>query len=352
MIELHGISTAPPELVLPKSKLIQLYQDMLVIRLMEIRLGQEYSESRIRGFCHLIVGQEGLYAVLKDILADDCIITSYRCHGAAYAGGISLREIICENLGTSDGCCKGKGGSMHLYGGKMYGGRGIVGAQVPLGAGLAFALKYRAYESKISSEEGSVVGNREGFLGHTSKGVCFCIFGDGASNQGQVYETYNMAKVYSLPIVFIIENNQYGMYTPVEDVTVDDSIFKHGYGIPGIRTRDTRIADVKRVLEFAREYSKSSGPIIVQIDTFRKCGHSTIDSTLFYMKQETVDENEKLDCLLNLKGELEGLMAMDELKMIEEEAERSVNEIFDSIDGGNEPTAEDLFTDLLAADNK
>lgn len=347
-IELHGITTSIPNLVLTRDKMIQLYREMVIIRSMEKFLDEEYDGTKIRGFCHLIIGQEALYAVLRDILGDDCIIASYRCHGAAYAAGMSLKEIICENLGTRDGCSRGKGGSMHLYSEKMFGGHGIVGAQVPLGAGIAFAQKYQsAKENKKDGQTKSVEESRQKFLNCMSKNVCFCIFGDGASNQGQVHETYNMAKIYNLPIVFIVENNGYGMYTPLENVTVDDNLFKRGYGIPGIRVCDTKIADVKRVLEFAREYVKKNGPIITQIDTFRKCGHCTEDKSLFYMNNEEIKENDELDCLFTLKNELRNLVSEEELKMIEEEARDKITDVVNQIDRSNTPEAKDAFTDLF-----
>lgn len=339
---LHILNTFTYNKILGKDKMIKLLSDMYKIRFMEEYLFDQYQKSNIRGFCHLVIGEEGLYAVLKDIIDEDCIITSYRCHGAAYAAGLTMKEIICENLGTSEGNCKGKGGSMHLYGDRLFGGHGIVGAQVPLGSGLAFALKYK----NMIKKDISVKNSREEFLQTTTKDVCFCIYGDGASNQGQIYETFNMAKLYNLPIVFIVENNQYGMYTPIENATFDDCFYKRGYGIPGIRVRDTKIADLKDVLEFAKEYGTVNGPIIVQVDTFRKCGHSTLDLSVEYITKELMEKENVLDCLLNLENDLKKLLSDSELKDLKSKAQKSVQETIDSIDSKDLPNEKELFTDL------
>ncbi|ELA42320.1 uncharacterized protein VICG_00720 [Vittaforma corneae ATCC 50505] len=347
-IEAFNLDSFSPRLTLQQDNMIQLYKDMLIIRYVEEYLEQQYKKSNIRGFCHLTIGQEGLYAVLKDIIDHDCLITSYRCHGAAYAAGVNLKEIICENLGTGEGNCRGKGGSMHLYGDRFFGGHGIVGAQVPLGAGVAFALKYMAMNKTVTNEDNDFVAkSKESFLNAKTDNVCFCIFGDGATNQGQVYETYNMAKVYNLPIVFIVENNRYGMYTPLENVTVDDCFFKRGYGIPGIRVRDTKISNLKGVLEFSKGYSMKCGPIIVQVDTFRKCGHSTLDLSKYYITKDVSEREAGLDCLLNLENELKGKVPEQELKSIKEDAYLTVTQCANEIDFENVPGEQELYSDIF-----
>lgn len=350
-IETFNLGKVPSSSTLQQNNMIQLYKDMLIIRYMEEYLEQEYKKSNIRGFCHLVIGQEGLYAVLKDILDGDCLITSYRCHGAAYAAGLNLKEIICENLGTNEGNCRGKGGSMHLYGDRFFGGHGIVGAQVPLGAGLAFALKYIATNKTAANGQGGVdAKSKESFLSTKTSDVCFCIFGDGAANQGQVYEAYNMAKVYNLPIVFIVENNQYGMYTPLENVTVDDCLYKRGYGIPGIRVRDTKIANLKSALVFSKEYSQEYGPIIVQVDTFRKCGHSTLDLSKYYITKEVIEKEAEMDCLLNLENELKSQISEQELRKVNEEAHLTVTQCVNEINFEDVPDERELYTDLFFKD--
>lgn len=343
-INLHNINNISTNSILKPEELLSLYKDMLIIRFMEQYLDKEYKNGNIRGFCHLGIGEEALYAVLKRIINNDCLICSYRCHGAAYAAGLSLQEIICENLGLKEGNSKGKGGSMHLYGNRFFGGHGIVGSQVPLGAGLAFALKYKSRNKQDIKTD--IKNEKAYFINIVTDEVCFCIFGDGASNQGQVYETYNMAKIYRLPIVFIIENNQYGMSTPITDVSVDDCLFKRGYEIPGIRLRDTKIDQLNGVLEGAKKYAKSKGPIIVQVDTFRKCGHSTLDEPGSYMSRETVEREEKLDCLLNLENKLKESRLEEEMKEVQGEACQIISDVVSRIDFKNVPDLKELFTDL------
>lgn len=349
-IEVHGIEEFKANEITDCKELKQLYIDMLTIRQMEQYLEQEYQKSNIRGFCHLVIGQEGLYAVLKTLMKDDYIICSYRCHGAAYSAGIDLKEIICENLGTRDGNAKGKGGSMHLYSDRMFGGHGIVGAQVPLGAGLGFALKYNAFmrNHENSDFSGDEMNRKKlEFIKTSTDSVCFSIYGDGASNQGQVYETFNMAKVYNIPVVFIIENNQYGMYTPVDNVNIDDCFYKRGYGIPGIRVRDTNISDLMSAVKFAKEYARKNGPIIVQVDTFRKCGHSTLDQAKPYMDRKILEREEKLDCLLNLEGLLRKQIAESEIDEMKENVRKKMHECVSNIDLSNNLGIDDVYTDLF-----
>lgn len=349
-IELHGIEDFKSNEITDCEELKQLYMDMLTIRRMEEYLEQEYQKGNIRGFCHLVIGQEGLYAVLKALIKNDYIVCSYRCHGAAYSAGIDLKQIICENLGTKDGNARGKGGSMHLYSDKMFGGHGIVGAQVPLGAGLGFALKYKTF---VKNQENETFGGDEmnkkkiEFINTETDSVCFSIYGDGASNQGQVYETFNMAKIYNIPVVFIVENNQYGMYTPIENVNVDDCFYKRGYSIPGIRVRDTNISDLMSVIKFAKEYAKKNGPIIVQVDTFRKCGHSTLDQLKLYMKKDVFEREKKLDCLLNLENTLKKYISEDKITEMKDGVHRNVQECIESIDFGSYLGVSDVYTDLF-----
>jgi len=300
--ESHSKGEFPEKLKLKKSVIVELYFTMVEIREMELKIQEEYKNGNVRGFCHLSIGQESIYAALKQVLNEsDKVIGSYRCHGLAYVTGlinnesggncshdsdnrdhsdtidsniindsnindnttnpirIHSKEIIDENLGLPTGCSGGRGGSMHLYNSQFYGGHGIVGAQVPLGTGIAFALKYKRVP-----------------------GVCFSFYGDGAANQGQVYESFNLAFIYKLPIVFVCENNHFGMYTPVSQVSMDDNFYKRGYLIRGIRVPDEDPFSLMAVLEHARNYALKEGPIILQIDTNRECGHSTKDEKQEY----------------------------------------------------------------------
>lgn len=358
-VELHGLDSHS----IHKShngtlqEYVELYRHVSLIRLMETYLDKEYTAGRVRGFCHLSIGQEGLYAVLMKLLEtnqNNKIITSYRCHAAAYASGCTIREIVCENLGLKEGNSKGKGGSMHLYSGQLYGGHGIVGAQVPLGTGIAFSIKYKGCMQKSGKDlpknskngQDSINKSREHFISHESNGVCFTIYGDGAANQGQVHEAFNMAKVYNLPVVFIVENNGYGMYTPAENVSVDDCFYKRGYQIPGLRVCDTNIMLLRSTLEFARDYSMKKGPIIVQVDTYRICGHSTKDRAQFYKKSGEQDEQQQMDCLKTLEDFLAEKVAKEPLARIKKSISDEFQEEIRDIDMDKKPGESDLYTDL------
>lgn len=316
-----------------RAELIALFRRMLLLRLMEQKIGALYAEGRVRGFCHLCVGQEGLYAALGSIIADDKLIGSYRCHGAAYATGSSIKEIICENLGLRDGCSRGRGGSMHLYNDRFFGGHGIVGAQVPVGLGIAFAIKYRRI-CEHGADEWKSAG---------SPGVCFALYGDGASNQGQVYESFNMARLYGLPIVYVCENNRYSMYTPVERTSVDDNFYKRGYGIPGLRTSDSDLLALVCVLRQARAHAMKNGPIIVQVDTDRKCGHSTLDTTQFYRCGENSGHR---DCLDSFEAFLREAVGAEELGAAKDRIAEEFQAEISGIDYENTPASDELYRDL------
>lgn len=331
----------------------EFYRHMALIRMMETHLDKEYMAGRVRGFCHLSIGQEGLYAVLMKLLEANNhsrIIASYRCHAAAYAAGCTIKEIVSENLGLKGGCSGGKGGSMHLYNERFYGGHGIVGAQVPLGTGVAFSIKYQKHmQDPRDWMEGSldfVEKSKKHFIGCRSNGTCFTIYGDGAANQGQVYEAFNMAKIYNLPVVFVVENNRYGMYTPVENVSVDDCFYKRGYGIPGLRVCDTDIMLLRSALEFACDYSMKNGPIIVQVDTYRICGYSTEDKAQLYRTDEEQDNERQLDCLKTVEDLLGERMTKESLEKLKEDIMDEFQEAIRSIDMSKRPGTPDLYTDV------
>lgn len=338
-LKAHNISTdaVAGEYRTGKQELMALYKKMLDIRLMEERLESLYRQKKIRGFCHLSIGQEGIYAALWRVVDDDKVIASYRCHGAAYATGCTIKEIVCENLGLIDGNCGGKGGSMHLYNDKFYGGHGIVGAQVPLGTGIAFAIKYKMINKNMKD------GTDSDWKAVASDSVVFTLYGDGASNQGQVYESFNMAKVYNLPVVFICENNKYGMYTPVESVSVDDNFYMRGYGIPGLRTTDSDIFLLVETLRFAKSYAKARGPIIVQIDTNRKCGHSTLDEAQLYRKKNDVF----VDCLDTFEALCRDAIGDAEFKDFKDRIITDFDHVMENIDYKNFPGEKELYTDIV-----
>lgn len=320
------------------------FRHMTRIRLMEKYLDEAFHKKAVRGFCHLVIGQEGLYSALKAMFeknSQNKILTSYRCHGAAYATGCSIKEIVAENLGLLEGTCKGKGGSMHLYNNSLFGGHGIVGAQVPLATGVAYSIKYKSFTQKAANKN-----DKESFLAHLPDSICYSIYGDGASNQGQVFESLNMAKLYNLPIVYIVENNQYGMYTPIENVSLDDCFYKRGYKIPGIRISDTNIFRLLKILEFAEGFCMKHGPIIIQVDTYRICGHAAGDEIQYYKAEQEKSAEEKMDCLRNIRNMLEKRMQEKEIVDFEGEIEEEVVKEIESLKFDQMLGKSELFTDL------
>lgn len=298
----------------------EIYREMYNLREMELLLDRIYQKNEIQGFCHLVIGQEAIYIALKNIINGDKVIGSYRCHGLAYASGINTKEIICETMGKYEGNCKGKGGSMHLYNDTFYGGHGIVGAQVALGTGIAFALKYK-----------------------DSQNVCFTFYGDGAANQGQVFESFNMAALWKLPIVYVCENNSYGMWTPERNVSSNTDYFKRGINIPGFRIDGNDIEELHRAFLFAKEYAKTNGPIIIQIDTYRTCGHSCVDQENFYRDQKEVDLKKQTDGLAKLRTRI----PKEAVSMIESEIKSRIEEIYRLAVNSADPPIYELYTDIL-----
>nr|XP_013180872.1 unnamed protein product [Papilio xuthus] len=310
---------------LKKANERELYKDMITIREMELLLKNLFIEKRIRGFCHLVIGQEAIYAALKHVLQGDKVVGSYRCHGLAYASGISVQEIVCELLGKVNGNCKGKGGSMHLYNETFYGGHGIVGAQVPIGTGVAYALKYK-----------------------NTNNVCYTFFGDGAANQGQVFESFNMAKLWNLPVVFVCENNFYSMWTPQEDSTTNTRYFERGINIPGIRINGNDIDELIRAFTYSREFAKVNGPIIIQIDTYRTCEHSCIDKDDFYRKKSEIEEMKNQDGLSIFKERLTKETSAGVVSEIEEDVQNFILSVKNIALNSEDPPASDLYSDIIS----
>lgn len=294
-----------PDLIGPTvEKATAACKTMLRIRNMEKVLYRLYQEKKVRGFCHLSIGQEAISAGIEMVLdPNDILIGSYRCHAFALISGIDAKEIVCEQVGSVDGCSRGKGGSMHLYGSKFLGGHGIVGAQVPLGLGAAFAEKYKSLlgnpAANKPSEEKGVVGEWTNNIWNefNGKNVTIAAFGDGAANQGQIYESMNMAALWKLPIVFLCENNQYGMGTPVSRASASPTIFDRFSFVPGIWIDSTDVFTVASAFKYAREHALKKGPIIIECATYRYNGHSMTDAFTGYRKQEEVDSYEKKDSI-------------------------------------------------------
>jgi pyruvate dehydrogenase E1 component alpha subunit len=308
------------------------YRQMLLIRRFEERAAQLYGMGLIGGFCHLYIGQEAVVVGMQMAVQEgDQVITTYRDHGHMLATGMDPKGVMAELTGRRGGYSRGKGGSMHMFSKEknFYGGHGIVGANVPLGAGIAFANRYR--------------GNGA---------VCLTYFGDGAANQGQVYESFNMAKLWKLPVVFIIENNKYAMGTSVERsaATTDFSHRGASFAIPGEQVDGMDVRAVRdtgrRVVKAVRE---GSGPYILEMLTYRYRGHSMSDPAKYRSREEVQKMREEHDPIEQVRRRvLEGRLASeDDLKAIDAEVRATVNGAAEFAQSDAEPAESELWTDVL-----
>ena len=316
-----------------KDELIHLYSQMLLIRRFEEKAGQLYGMGLIGGFCHLYIGQEAVVVGLESV-ADkgDKRVTSYRDHGHMLACGMDAKGVMAELTGRIGGYSKGKGGSMHMFSKEkhFYGGHGIVGAQVPIGAGLAFADKYQGNSS-----------------------VTFTYFGDGAANQGQVYETFNMAALWGLPVIFVIENNQYAMGTSQQRSTSSAEIYERGqaFGIPGEAVDGMDVLAVKAAGQVAVNHCRSGkGPYILEIKTYRYRGHSMSDPAKYRTREEVQKVREEKDAIEHIRDLLltGKHCGEDELKMSDKELKEIVNDSAEFAKESPEPVPEELWTDIYA----
>jgi pyruvate dehydrogenase E1 component alpha subunit len=311
----------------------KLYHDMLLIRRFEERAGQLYGMGLIGGFCHLYIGQEAVVVGLMGAAKQgDQQITAYRDHGHMLAQDVDPKAVMAELTGRSTGLSRGKGGSMHMFSAekKFYGGHGIVGAQVPIGTGLAFANKYR--------------GN---------SAVCLTYFGDGAANQGQVYESFNMAELWKLPVVYVIENNQYAMGTSVARSSAVADFSKRGasFGIPGVTVDGMDVEAVQQAGLEAFDYCRAGkGPIILEMKTYRYRGHSMSDPAKYRTKEELTEVREKRDPIENFGKKLieRGLVNEQDLKQMDAEVKRVVVEAAEFATESPEPAVTELYTDIYA----
>nr|ADD38275.1 Probable pyruvate dehydrogenase E1 component subunit alpha, mitochondrial [Lepeophtheirus salmonis] len=307
---LHRLSEGPPEQsVLTREEGLNYYESMFTVRRLENAAGNLYKEKAVRGFCHLSSGQEAISIGMKAALRPvDAIITSYRAHGFAYMMGVSVLEVLAELTGKKSGVVRGKGGSMHMYAKNFYGGNGIVGAQVPLGAGIAFAQKYK--------EDG---------------GVTYALYGDGAAQQGQVYEAYNMAKLWDLPVIFVCENNHYGMGTSQDRAAASTDFYTRGDYIPGVLVDGMDVIAVREACKFAVDYCGSGkGPLVFEIATYRYHGHSMSDPGTSYRTREEVQEiRQTQDPITGLRDKMidSGLVVPEELKAIEQKIRKNIDGI-------------------------
>jgi pyruvate dehydrogenase E1 component alpha subunit len=311
-------------------ELLTYYREMLLIRRFEEKAGQLYGMGLIGGFCHLYIGQEAVAVGMQHALKEgDSVITAYRDHGHMLATGMDPRRVMAELTGRATGYSKGKGGSMHMFAKskKFYGGHGIVGTTAPLGTGLAFAHRYR--------EDG---------------GATLCYFGDGATNQGQVYEAFNMAALWNLPIVYVIENNKYGMGTSIERASATTELYRRGetYGIPGEQVDGMDVLAIRELGDQAVAHAREKGPIIIEALTYRYRGHSMSDPAKYRSREEVQSYREKQDPIDRLRKLMldEGLSDEDSLKQIDKEIRGIVNEAAQFAQDSPEPDADELWTDV------
>jgi pyruvate dehydrogenase E1 component alpha subunit len=323
----------PAEPATDPKQLLSFYHDMLLIRRFEEKAGQLYGMGLINGFCHLYIGQEAVVVGMQSMISNlrDSVITSYRDHGHMLACGMDPKGVMAELTGRFGGYSKGKGGSMHMFSRekRFYGGHGIVGAQVPLGTGLAFAHKY----------------NEDG-------GVCLCYLGDGAINQGQVAESFNMAALWKLPVIYIVENNRYAMGTSVERSMVDVELFHRGvpYNIPGRADDGMDVLAVRDAgLEAVERARAGDGPTILDMKTYRYRGHSMSDPAKYRTKEEVAKMREQHDPIDQLRKLLleKAVASEDDLKAIDGKVKEVVVAAAEFAQTSPEPDPAELYTDVL-----
>lgn len=311
---------------------LKAYREMLLIRRFEEKAGQLYGMGFIGGFCHLYIGQEAVVVGMQMALTDgDQVITGYRDHGHMLACGMSARGVMAELTGRRGGLSKGKGGSMHMFSKEknFYGGHGIVGAQVSLGTGLAFANRYR--------DNGQ---------------ISVAYFGDGAANQGQVYESFNMAELWKLPVIYVIENNRYAMGTSVSRASAQTNFAQRGlaFNIPGLQVDGMDVRAVKAAAEQAAEYCRTGkGPVILEMMTYRYRGHSMSDPAKYRSKDEVQKMRSEHDPIEQVRARLleKGWASEDELKAIDKDVRDIVADSADFAQADPEPDVSELYTDIL-----
>jgi pyruvate dehydrogenase E1 component alpha subunit len=312
--------------------LMSMYKDMLLIRRFEERAGQLYGMGLIGGFCHLYIGQEAVVVGMQAAITEkDALITSYRDHGHMLACGMDPKGVMAELTGRSGGYSHGKGGSMHMFSKEknFFGGHGIVGAQVSIGTGLAFAQRYKG--------DGTIT---------------LAYFGDGASNQGQVHESFNMAALWKLPVIYVIENNRYGMGTSVQRASATEDLSQLGAhrGIFGIQVDGMDVEAVKEAGEMAAAKCRAGeGPVILEMMTYRYRGHSMSDPANYRSKEEVAKVRDEQDPISNLKSRLlkQKLLSEDDLKTIDKDIRAIVAEAAEFAQNSPEPDPSELYTDVL-----
>ncbi len=324
-------SKVESEVKLSKEQILHAYRKMLEVRRFEEKAGQLYGMGLIGGFCHLYIGQEAVVVGLQSCIGKaDQTITTYRDHGHMIAADTDPKIVYAELMGRSTGCSRGKGGSMHMFDipNNFFGGHGIVGANVPIGTGLAFANKYRGTDN-----------------------VCLTYFGDGAANQGQVYESFNMASLWKLPVIYVIENNEYAMGTSVARSSSTTELFKRGasFDIPGMQVDGMSLFDVRKAGIEAVDHARAGkGPMILEMKTYRYRGHSMSDPAKYRTKEEVDCVKETRDCLHNLAQYIltEKFATEAALKKMDDEVREIMAAAADFAKESPEPDASELYTDV------
>jgi len=326
-------STKPALYKPSNDELVSFYREMLMIRRFEEKAGQMYGMGLIGGFCHLYIGQEAVVVGIQTALKEgDAVITGYREHGHMLVGGTDPKAVMAELTGRSGGCSQGKGGSMHMFDpkGGFYGGHGIVGAQVSLGTGLGFAAKYRKTDN-----------------------VSVAYFGDGASNQGQVYESFNMAQIWDLPVIYIIENNQYAMGTSVNRASSEVELCRRGesFRIPGEQVDGMNVLAVRAAMDKAVKHCREgNGPYILEMKTYRYRGHSMSDPAKYRSKEEVQKMRAEHDAIDQVKEMIldQGIMDETAIKALDKEIKSIVADAASFAQECPEPALSELYTDVLA----
>ncbi|KRT82436.1 hypothetical protein AMK59_4871 [Oryctes borbonicus] len=328
---LHKLEDGPSTTVsLTRADALDMFMKLQTIRRMETSAGNLYKEKIIRGFCHLYSGQEAICVGMKAALRpNDSVITAYRAHGWTYTMGVPPMGVLAELTGRESGCARGKGGSMHMYTHNFYGGNGIVGAQVPLGVGIALAAQYQGIDS-----------------------VCVTLYGDGAANQGQVFEVYNMAKLWNIPCIFVCENNGYGMGTSAERAAASTAYYTRGDFIPGIWVDGMDVLAVREATRYAVNHcSSGKGPIVLEAATYRYSGHSMSDPGTSYRTRDEIQEvRQTRDPITSFKEKIlnANLVTADELKKIETDVRALVDEATKKAKADKEIPIDELTADIYA----
>lgn len=324
----HKFPEPPKETTVTGKELLSMFRTMVEIRRLETASDQLYKAKMIRGFCHLSTGQEAVATGMEEaITRKDSIITAYRCHGFTLTRGATPTAIIAELMGRVAGTSKGKGGSMHMFAHEFYGGNGIVGAQVPVGAGIALAQQYQ-----------------------NTGGMTFSLYGDGAANQGQVFEAYNMAKLWNLPVVFGCENNHYGMGTAASRAAASILYYTRGDYIPGLRVNGMDVLAVREACRAARNWTlEGNGPLVMEFVTYRYGGHSMSDpGTTYRTREEIQNMRSTRDPITGVRHRILELEIADEetLKGIEREVKAQIDKAVEEAKASPEPNVDQLFTDI------